>query len=618
MSPPTIPLSVGADAPELHGADDLLSRLFPARRVRRVLLVNPPDADSGMFRYATAKRRRYTNYPPYGLALLAQHLRAVDVDVRIANLNHEVLKACNASASEDTFRFDEVWQRKLADEVAAFRPDLIGITCMFTMTHASLRRVCEFLAETGVPIAIGGVHVSNDVDRVLDDIPAASIAFLREGDEAVKAFVRVVNREYDISELAQVVLREGECRYRFLREAVPPAESIDVVPAFELIDIPDLSRYGTIGAFYCFKTPDTRFATVLSNRGCRAKCTFCSVRSFNGPGVRQRSVSSVVDELEILKMKYGVEHIMWLDDDLFNVHRRTVEQFNEMVKRNLNLTWDATNGVIAASCTDEVIAASAESGCIALNIGMESGNAQILRQVVKPGKVETFLRAAEVLRKYPQIHASVFLMIGFPGETLSMMMDTVNVAKQMDLDWYRISPLQPLPNTPIFDAMVAQGLIKDVDRRETRFMGGAYGKQTEMEQGQRMTTANFREAFDSIALDAVPTPGELTDIWFYMNYHLNFHRLFTETRPVKIDQQLNHLRVLSDVISPENGFALYFYGYLKYRVTGEIQHDIVERLRARLETSAYWADRFRAFGLSVDDLTHEDRLAARGATVLTV
>jgi hypothetical protein len=39
----------------------------------------------------------------------------------------------------------------------------------------------------------------------------------------------------------------------------------------------------------------------------------------------------------------------------------------------------------------------------------------------------------------------------------------------------------------------------------------------------------------------VPTEDQITDIWFYMNYHLNFRRLFTEARPVKVEQQLAHL-----------------------------------------------------------------------------
>ena len=78
--------------------------------------------------------------------------------------------------------------------------------------------------------------------------------------------------------------------------------------------------------------------------------------------------------------------------------------------------------------------ASSESGCIAINIGMESGNPQILRQIKKPGTVKNFLKAAEVLREFPQIHSSVFLIVGFPEETVSMINDTLTVATEMDLD----------------------------------------------------------------------------------------------------------------------------------------------------------------------------------------
>ena len=598
----------GPKLPTDAQVEDFLQQLFPRRNITRVLLVNPPDADAELFRPDTALRHRYTNYPPYGLAVLAENLRSIGVEARICNLNHEVLKRCIDSQGGEEFQFDAAWQSKLDQDVEDFAPDLIGVTCMFTMTHTAFSEVCGRLAGTGIPLAIGGVHVTNDVERVLDDVPAADVAFLRESDVAVVNFVQVVNRNLHADQLGQVILNDkvAGVRLRCLKECVPTSEAISVIPSFDLLDMTEYSDYGTIGSFYCFKPAGTRFATVLSNRGCRAQCTFCSVRNFNGAGVRQRSVASVVDELEILQNEYGVGHIMWLDDDLLRDHKRSIEMFNEMVRRNLTLTWDATNGLIAASCTEEVITAAAESGCIALNIGMESGNPSILRSVKKPGTVETFLRAAEVLGKFDQIHSSVLLMVGFPGETMSMVFDTINVSREMDLDWHRISPLQALPNTPIYDSMVSQGLIQDTGSKELRFMGGAYGKQAEIERGQQLSSPNFEEAFSSIPLTAVPNSEQLTDIWFYMNYHLNFHRLFTEERTVKIEQQLQHLRVLSDVISPENGFALYFQGYLQHKMSGKVSPDVVDRLSKRLANSAYWDDRLRAFGLSVDDLANQD------------
>ena len=108
---------------------------------------------------------------------------------------------------------------------------------------------------------------------------------------------------------------------------------------------------------------------------------------------------------------------------------------------------DLSNGVIAAALDEEIVAAMAESGCIGLFIGMESGNKEILRSIKKPGTVKNFLNAASILKKFPQIDARGFLIIGFPGETFAQVTDTFEVAKEMALDWWNIQILQPLPNT---------------------------------------------------------------------------------------------------------------------------------------------------------------------------
>src|SRR5688500_18023448 len=136
--------------------DTLLDRVFPKRRIEKVLLVTPPDADAGMFRFDTAKRGRYTNYPPYGSLVLARNLRDMGIEVSVLNLNNEVLAAVHECQQPETFKFDDVWQAALDRELAGFRPDFVGLTCMFTMTHTSLKQVSERVAAKGVPVGIGG------------------------------------------------------------------------------------------------------------------------------------------------------------------------------------------------------------------------------------------------------------------------------------------------------------------------------------------------------------------------------------------------------------------------------------------------------------------------------
>lgn len=579
-----------------------IAQRFPGRNLQRVLLINPPDADPSLFRFETARRGRYTNYPPYGLALLATVLREEGVEPRICNLNHHVLEACQKVGREAEFDLEHIWRRELTRQLEDFQPELVVLTCMFSMTEISFHAVARQVIAAGIPLAVGGVHVSCNIDQVFAATPAIDLAILREGENALQRLVKVIRGELDGDQLGQLVVNGDAKRIVCERDLRPSAEEFDRLPAWDLIGGEDYARYGVVGAFYCFKPPQTRFATAMTARGCRGRCAFCSVNKFNGRGVRQRRIEAIADELELLNREYGVGHIMWLDDDLFFDHKRAVALFREIADRKLDLTWDATNGVVAGSCTEEVIAAAADSGCIAVNIGMESGHPDILRSVNKPARIKDFLKAADVLRKYERIHASVFLMIGFPGETMEMIMETVRVARQMDLDWYRISQLQPLPNTPLYESMVEQGLIQQVDGKELRFNGGAFGRQADIEQGRTLSTASFREAFANIALDQVPSAEQLTDIWFYMNYHLNFRRIFHETRPEKLRQLNLHLNTLADLISPENGFSLYFLGFLQHRQTGRIDPRLIARLRRRLKTSAYWSDRLASFGLAVEDL----------------
>ena len=103
----------------------------------------------------------------------------------------------------------------------------------------------------------------------------------------------------------------------------------------DYLDLPigNYSDYGAVGA-YNFLRGERKASTVLTNRGCRARCTFCSVREFNGLSVRSRNTEEVVDEIQFLYETYGITHIMWLDDDLFYNEKRAIELFNGIVN-----TW---------------------------------------------------------------------------------------------------------------------------------------------------------------------------------------------------------------------------------------------------------------------------------------
>jgi len=603
--------AVGEQFAREFAVDEELKRLFPLRKVRKVLLVQPPDVDASLFDFSAAKRGRCYNYPMYGSGVVASWLVNSGIEVKLANLNHEILKQCAEVQDEGAFDFDKVWKENLDIILENFQPDLIGVTCMFTQTHEATVQVCQHLKSLfpETPLALGGVHITNSyinslngehTKQVIADFKIVDLFFLYESETAFDYFVKAANGLAPVEGIYQVHFNTASADLSFVGRQNPEAGDLNVLPSYQLMNISEMSEYGVIGSFNCLREPSTRFATVLSNRGCRAQCTFCSVRNFNGKGVRIKEVQCVIDEMKILKNDYGIDHIMWLDDDLLFDHKRVLHLFNEMVRQDVGLTWDCTNGVIAASCTDEIVHAASESGCLGMNIGMESGNPEILKRVKKPGRVQNFLKAAETFRKYPNINVRVFLIIGFPNESYSMIQDTVNVSKEMGLDWYNITILQPLPNTPIFDSMVQLGLIDDVDAKEIRYNSGPYGKHKSAMQNRKGSVAANPLANADPA--AIPSGEELQDIWMHMNFELNFKPLLTLDNPIKLDIQLRYLRYITEMVAPEDPFPMYFRGRLQMKIGGSMEQSLFNRLQSRLAQSEYWPSAFEHFGLSLEHL----------------
>lgn len=599
-----------------------IKQVMKGKKINRVIFINPPDVDEKIFDYDVAKRGRANNYPSYGLGILATQLRKTQFDVEICNLNHETLKKVYFSKSKEDFNYTDTWQKLLVDRINKFKPDIIGVSCLFSVTHESFKKVCNFINKKypSIPLLVGGVHVSHDIYGVINDLEGVDFVSLFEGDLALPNLFEVINGKKEVESLAQFAFRKGKKIYVFDKRLVPDGEVMSIMPAYDIMDVKDHSKYGTIGSWHGLLGHKTVVSTCQSNRGCRAACTFCNVRTYHGKTVRHKTVDSVVDELLCLQNDYGIEHIVWLDDDLLKDERRTIHMFNEMVRRNVKLTWDATNGVIAHSLKKlEVVEAAYKSGCVGLHVGIESGNPQILRQIRKPGTVETFIAAADVLNKFPSINSRALLMLGFPKETLGMIFDTIELAEKINFDWNNLSVLQPWKGTPIYEEMsddgllgMEEGTLKTEDNDKAPYQLGTYSRQRSIEMGkinQKSTIKDLSEGFlnkiKAKDLDVIPSAKDLDDLWFYMNIRINLSKLLRENRKLKIEQQYNFLNYVCNKTAPDNALIIYFYALMHKKYLGHIPSEIKLRLKNRLENSEYWQERFESFNLKLEHLNNE-------------
>ena len=88
-----------------------------------------------------------------------------------------------ANELED-FDYDNIVFDHLDGIINEFNPDLIGLTCMFTMTHKSLKNVIDHIANRyKIPIAVGGVHITNSIqsdltrEKFIEDLSNANFFF---------------------------------------------------------------------------------------------------------------------------------------------------------------------------------------------------------------------------------------------------------------------------------------------------------------------------------------------------------------------------------------------------------------------------------------------------------
>ena len=614
--------------------DQELKKKFK-HQIKKILLISPPQFQTSFIDLDILKNKRYFNYPPYGLGLLRKSLVEKGYDVKILDLNFELLALANTFVDNPkklnlymkqykiksnsnknylNYEYDEksfklldrntiqaisvndLMIPKLDEILEKFKPDIAGITCMFTMTHNRMIRIAQRVKKicNNAVVFAGGVHPTSSAELILKEEKSIDFISLYEGDQSFPQLIDYVNKKNnDTRSVRQTGILINGKYYQTDGRIAPTGNNVNVKPEYGDLDIKLYSNFGEIGAYRFWWKKNTVASTILSNRGCRARCSFCSVRSFNGKGVRGRSLKSVVDELQFLKEYHGVNHVMWLDDDLLFDRERTIGMFNEIVKRNLNITWDASNGIIASALKDEVLDAAATSGCIGMHFGIESGSDKVLREVHKPSGKKHYLALEHKLKKYPQIFTKGFLMVGFPNETLAQIKETIDMAVQINLDWYTIQVVHPLPKTEMHTQMVQMGeIIEDEVDAEKLNYGNRTGKLKEREDKEKKNAKEFNDVFIG-NLDRLPMKTEMEDIWFTSDYKINYERLNFITEPKQLNKLNIFLKYVGAYISQKNPLINHFRSVIAEKLKkNDEANQLKELSKISLANSEYWKKRF--------------------------
>ena len=164
----------------------------------------------------------------------------------------------------------------------------------------------------------------------------------------------------------------------------------------------------------------------MTSRGCPFHCRFChntekKVSFFN--------VKRTVSNIELL-LKLNVGAILLLDD-IFTIKSSHMEQiYNELENRGLNIKEKCEFFTHVNFVTETTVKWMKKYSPIQVQIGIESGDDEMLRQMAKGFDSEKALNSIKMLYKN-RINIFALFLIGFPGESLNSLNNTFRFIKKI-------------------------------------------------------------------------------------------------------------------------------------------------------------------------------------------
>lgn len=396
----------------------------------KITLVNPPYPPHV---------HSHPAFIPLGLAYLGAVAQKEGHEVNIIDCQAEHL-------TYDLFR----------QRLSQCSPDVVGVTAT-TLLYKSAMQLINIAKEVH-PTAVttlGGSHGTFWDENALKEYPNLDLVVRREGEVTFVELLKKLQAGAGLSDVLGITFRgkDGKIARTEDRPLIQDLDSLPF-PAHDLLPLESLKRMGKI------------LFPLITSRGCVFWCDFCSTVRMFGRGYRWRSAKNVVDEMQLIHDKYGVNQVTFYDD-AFTVDRNRVFQIcQELHARKLDLTWDC--GTRVDLVDREMLQTMHDAGCIAVWLGVESGSEAILGKMNKKIKLDQ-TRLAYKTAQQVGLMTIANVVLGFPGETEQTAKETIRFVKELNPDDVGFYVATPYPGTPMAEQVQKNGWLRvtDFDKYDT-------------------------------------------------------------------------------------------------------------------------------------------------------
>ncbi|MBZ9577922.1 radical SAM protein [Patescibacteria group bacterium] len=396
--------------------------------MKKLLLINPD------FKYFPGWLENSINYkqPALGLTYLASYIRRnCPVDIKI----------CDASALN-------IKENGVLEYIKLFKPDIIGITTA-TPTVKFARTVAlgtrRLLPEAF--IVFGGPHVSA---LPFENLDVANVCVIGEGEETFAEIVNNFLNGLSLDKIKGIAFRRNGS-YCKTEERVL-VDNLDQLP-FPARDL--LPKY-TFRHIYPYRLDNSNYDTIITSRGCSFNCNFCSNELMWKRKVRYRGLDNICEEIEKLIKESNIS-LLFIHDDNFTEDADRVVEFCKRKKKYFSkLKWICH---ARADCLSlDLLKEMKASGCLEMQIGIESGNDRILANCNKRISTSTISSTFKLL-KQAKINSWATFIIGNKGENKQSIEETIEFAKAIDPTFCSFLFLIPFPGTKCFNNFSKKGYL---------------------------------------------------------------------------------------------------------------------------------------------------------------
>ena len=388
-------------------------------------------------------------YPPLGILYISSYLKSRGFDVGVF---------------DSTFKSMPDFESLIQQE----HPSIVGIYTNM-MTKRNVLKMIQLCKQLDLYVVLGGPDPPYYAQEYLDF--GADIVVKGEGELTLEELIPHLTKHglTQLDDIQGIIWKNDE------GEAItnPPRPQIRDLsqnpwPDREAIDIPEYMRIWK-------ENHGASSISVIQARGCPYTCTWCSHSVF-GNTHRRRTPADAADEVLWIKETYNPD-MLWYADDVFTINYRWFFAYaDELDKRGVRIPFECISR--ADRLDEKVINRLSDMGCYRLWNGSESGSQNVLDAMKRKVKVDDVQHKTHLLQQ-AGIEAGMFIMLGYHGETIEDIEDTVEHLKICNPDVFLTTVAYPIKGTPYYAEVEADVLrtgswAQNADRDLT--VAGRYSK----------------------------------------------------------------------------------------------------------------------------------------------